>query len=275
MASNWRTLDDVTLSYCRSVAQILKERHAELLSHTCGGLQLNKQAKQREMTTKTSSLAGARKFILLEEKEESTPGLYSPCSSPATLDIQYPTLVSPGAKSAHEGVTTSCGQQRSLVDHNMMSSMMYSQQLPEETTSSYFRDTVPLEEVASNPTLLLHAPNVIAPIANIVDEGEDTSVHRANSYQLRTVACNNTSSTPILPSMMSSQISTEETTSMNFHDMLQPRDAVFCASNDMIPLDQQLMLTAPIAWENMFDSDYVANITDSDIHEMWELLGDD
>ena len=72
--------------------------------------------------------------------------------------------------------------------------------------------------------------------------------------------------------MMSSQISTEETTSMNFHDMLQPRDAVFCAS---IPLDQQLMLTAPIAWENMFDSDDVANITDSDIHEMWELLSDD
>ena len=38
MAFNWRSVDEVTLSYCKNVARLLKERHAELMKS--GGLPL-------------------------------------------------------------------------------------------------------------------------------------------------------------------------------------------------------------------------------------------
>ena len=56
MASNWRAIDEVTFSYCNSVAQHIKERYAELLSQACcGGFQQNKQSKQEKTTTKAQS----------------------------------------------------------------------------------------------------------------------------------------------------------------------------------------------------------------------------
>ena len=56
MASNWQAIDEVTFSYCNSVAQRIKERYAELLSQACcGGFQQNKQSKQDKTTTKAQS----------------------------------------------------------------------------------------------------------------------------------------------------------------------------------------------------------------------------
>jgi hypothetical protein len=76
VASNWRAIDEVTFSYCNSVAQLIKERHAELLSQACGGggLQQKKQPKQEGKMTKAPSPTGAvsedEELEELEEEEE-------------------------------------------------------------------------------------------------------------------------------------------------------------------------------------------------------------
>jgi hypothetical protein len=58
VASNWRSVDTVTLSYCKSVAQVLKERHAELVNKLRSGLP-SQHPKEQQQTKESLKPAAA------------------------------------------------------------------------------------------------------------------------------------------------------------------------------------------------------------------------
>ena len=108
MASNWRTIDEVTLSYCKSVALLIKERHAELLSQSCGGLQQKIQPNQEEKTTKAPSPTGVVNEEEVaneddeeeeneEENEERRPDRTPQFSDVLMLMPNVPAAVSPSS----------------------------------------------------------------------------------------------------------------------------------------------------------------------------------
>jgi hypothetical protein len=75
VASNWRVVDAITLSYCKLVAQLLKERHAELTQDSKG---LRKMTKKKI----TSSAAEERTVLSISlTEEESIPYRHNPCST--------------------------------------------------------------------------------------------------------------------------------------------------------------------------------------------------
>lgn len=63
VAQNWRVVDDITLSYCKSVAQIIKERHVELVNHVRSEPphleQMQQKEKQELRLVRTAPLVGA------------------------------------------------------------------------------------------------------------------------------------------------------------------------------------------------------------------------
>lgn len=73
VAQNWRAVDAVTLTYCESVARILKERHAEM-TQAKGGL---KQTKKRTPKKTSSAVAAVTPIPVhsaaITEDEEKVP----------------------------------------------------------------------------------------------------------------------------------------------------------------------------------------------------------
>ena len=91
VAFNWRLVDTVTLSYCKSVAQVIKERHAELANKFRSELPLQHPKVQ-------------------QKKKEST--------KPTTMTMAAVTMATPPL--AGENLNSSCQlKQRSLVDMPM------------------------------------------------------------------------------------------------------------------------------------------------------------
>ena len=74
VASNWRVVDATTVSYCKSVAQLLKERHVEL---TKGGRSMKKTKK--ESTSRATKESTALSISVTETERVSYR--HNPCSS--------------------------------------------------------------------------------------------------------------------------------------------------------------------------------------------------
>jgi hypothetical protein len=81
VASNWRDVDAITLSYCNSVAQVIKERHAELANKLRLGLppqypkeeQKKKSMKPGAVMTTITPLAGVKATSSCQQKPPPPP----------------------------------------------------------------------------------------------------------------------------------------------------------------------------------------------------------
>ena len=178
----WRLVNSVTLSYCKSVAEIIKVRHAEFTRGAPQeGLQQNKKMKKMQskmMTTKKApSSAGPMTFSsFLEEEAQEGP----PCNSP------------PSSKN-----TAGKG--------SIMNSSSYNS-----------HGTTQLEE-ETNYVQEVRASKVITPLANIFDKVADTIVGQQPDMVHHHAEI---TSSPILTSLMSAVDLSEDTTGLNIHDMV-------------------------------------------------------
>jgi hypothetical protein len=118
VASNWRSIDSVTLGYCKSVAQVLKERHAELI-RAKGELQKEqKQSKHGE--EKTTPPAGVSKEDDEEEAEKGT-GLHSPNREEASLiQLRHLNVITPRASMCEEDAVAIVNQENNLFEQNQL-----------------------------------------------------------------------------------------------------------------------------------------------------------
>ena len=239
VASNWRLVDSVTLSYCKSVAEIIKVRHAELTRGASQeGLQQNKKMKkmQSKMMTAKKAPASAGPMALssfLEEEAQEGP----PCNSP------------PSSKTNTAG----------------MGSIMNS-------TSYNSHGTTQLEE-ETNYVQEVRASKVITPLANIFDQVEDTIVGQQPDMVHHHTEITSSS---VLTSLMSAVDPSEDITGLNIHDMVfvqldgrKTNNAILSASNYMFPILEQSMM----GMEDFYDEGLC--ITGCDADELMALLDDD
>lgn len=146
VAENWRVVDTITLNYCKTVAQIIKERHTEL---TKGGeedeiLQHSKQqrkTKKSRTTTKVKSIG----------KSSARPICISPPPPSSTVNKQIVTPEANGevGRSSKETDREQLDQQW-IEQITSMPSISFTNLMKNEQTSRlYIQDGKHLEEIST------------------------------------------------------------------------------------------------------------------------------
>ena len=146
VAENWRVVDTITLNYCKTVAQIIKERHTEL---TKGGeedeiLQHSKQqrkTKKSRTTTKVKSIG----------KSSARPICISPPPPSSTVNKQIVTPEANGEVGRSSKATDREQLDQQWIEQiTSMPSISFTNLMKNEQTSRlYIQDGKHLEEIST------------------------------------------------------------------------------------------------------------------------------
>jgi hypothetical protein len=153
VASNWRDVDAITLSYCNSVAKVLKERHVELVNKFRLLPQCPKEQQKKKESTKPTTIT----------------------TTAATTPVVTKTMTPPFAGA---NINSSCQQKhQSLVDmhiNNIISPVLMLKQPAKEGTTP--RSLYNIHDMD-------RASATITPLANIFDEIMSTSASEQKRHQ--------------------------------------------------------------------------------------------
>ena len=130
VALNWRSVDEVTLSYCKLVAQIVKEWHESELTQANGGLQSN--AKHTALRTAMGKTVKSDTTL----KEDSA-------SPPSSKDIRTDLTKAQGGSRQGKKSSKQKTQTAAVLKSN----------------SCLFSNTMTSEKEVSIPSLHINAPN--------------------------------------------------------------------------------------------------------------------
>ena len=168
VALNWQVVDTVTLSYCKTVARLIKERHSELIKNFGGALQPQQQKKKNQ---RASTKHKSSKLNIAKEKgSRRSLSCKSPPPATETIDIISNTsIVSPDTSVAINAKDATMLQQECSLKQQLWIDQITSMPFKSATTPLNQKEQTSLDihgsmQLEENPTTL-HTSNVITPPA--------------------------------------------------------------------------------------------------------------